>query len=196
MESLTEIRQRRQALGIPVRDLARAVNRSVATISRIERGRIRPSYELAQRIFQFLQAQEGQAAPEIVARDVMNLQLITVDGHALLSAAATMMEKRGYSQFPVAENGRITGAISETTLLRALADPQRRRLKVRDVQEPAYPQVGEEFPAELLAALLTRYAAVLVTQRGEPKGIITKMDLIRGLRHSELRRKGSPVPPP
>lgn len=191
MDSLAEIRKRRQALGITVRDLSRAVGRSVATVSRIERGRIRPSYELAQAIFRYLEAQEGEASPHLLARDVMNRDVLTIDASTSLPAAGALMEQKGYSQLPVLEGGRITGGISDTSLLRALAEPTHRKMRVRDMQEPGYPQVGEEFPADLLAALLTRYPAVLVTRRGELCGIVTKTDLIRGLRNSTLRRNPS-----
>ncbi len=189
MDTLEEIRRRRLALGIPVRELARAVGRSVATISRVERGRIRPSYELAQAIFRFLESKEGEANPHLLARDVMNPGVTTLDGGTTLAAAGALMERHGFSQIPVLDDGKITGGLSETALLKALAEPSHRRSRVRDVQEPGYPQVGEEFPADLLATLLTRYPAVLVMQRGELRGIVTKTDLIRGLRHSSLRRK-------
>ncbi len=188
MDSLEEIRRRRQALGIPVRQVARAVGRSVATISRIERGRIRPSYDLAQSIFRFLEEQEGSAAPLLVAKDVMNPQPVTVMADSPLSAAITVMERHGFSQLPVSDGVRVVGALSEATVLRALADPRNRKRKVRELKEPSYPQVGEEFPADLLATLLTRYPAVLVTREGELSGIVTKIDLIRGLRHASLRR--------
>jgi predicted transcriptional regulator len=98
------------------------------------------------------------------------------------------MEAGGFSQLPVTEGGRITGSLSESGLLRALAQPAGRRQRVREVQEPAYPQVDEEFPADLLAQVLTRYPAVLVTRRGALRGIVTKTDLIRGLRGTSMRR--------
>ncbi|MCI4348159.1 MAG: hypothetical protein L3J97_06040, partial [Thermoplasmata archaeon] len=72
--------------------------------------------------------------------------------------------------------------------LRALAQPNSRRLRERDVQENAYPLVGEDFPADLLASILTRYPAVLILSQGELRGIVTRIDLIRGLRGTSLRR--------
>jgi predicted transcriptional regulator len=195
VEDLSDIRRRRLALGIPVRELARAVGRSVATVSRIERGRIRPSYELAQGLFSYLEAREGEATPDLQARDVMNTQVVTLDENSTLGAAASLMEQKGYSQFPVVDGGRVTGSLSDVALLRALADPRRRRERVRSIQEPAYPQVGEEFPADLLASLLGRYPAVLIVERGEIRGIVTKMDLIRGLRLTTLRRRASSASP-
>ena len=195
MDKLSEIRRRRLALGIPVRELARAVGRSVATISRIERGRIRPSYELAQGLFSYLEAREGVATPDLQARDVMNAQVLTLEASSTLGAAASLMEQKGYSQFPVVDGGKVTGSLSDVALLRALADPRRRRERVRSIQEPAYPQVGEEFPADLLASLLARYPGVLIVERGEIRGIVTKMDLIRGLRLTTLRRRSPPDAP-
>lgn len=118
----------------------------------------------------------------------MKRDVTTVDGISLVGEAARVMEKGGFSQLPVVEGGRVTGAVSESSLLRALAQPNGRRVRVHDVQEEAYPQVGEDFPADLLASILTRYPAVLILNRGELRGIVTRIDLIRGLRGTPLRR--------
>ena len=189
MESLDELRKRRLSLGISLGELARAVGRSDATISRIERGQIRPSYELVQRILRHLEAAEGRLAPPLKAGDVMNRGVVVVDSGSLLTPAAQQMERGGFSQLPVLDRGRVTGSLSETALLRALAQTAGRRLRVGDVQEAAYPQVDEEFPTDLLSVILTRYPAVLVAHRGELRGIVTKTDLIRGLRGVVLRRR-------
>jgi predicted transcriptional regulator len=188
MDSLAEIRKRRTSLGLSLGELARAVGRSDATISRIERGQIRPSYELVQKILSYLEGLESHVSPPLRSGDVMKREVTTVDGVSLVGEAARVMEKGGFSQLPVVESGRVTGAVSESTLLRALAEPNGRRVRVRDVQEEAYPQVGEDFPADLLASILTRYPAVLVLNRGELRGIVTRIDLIRGLRGTPLRR--------
>jgi predicted transcriptional regulator len=196
MDTLAEIRKRRTSLGISLGELAAAVGRSDATISRIERGQIRPSYELVQKIVSYLEQRESHASPPLRARDVMKRDVITVDGVSLLGEAARAMERGGFSQLPVVETGRVTGAVSESTLLRALAQPNGRRLRVRDLQEQPYPQVGEDFPADLLAAILTRYPAVLVLAGGELRGIVTRIDLIRGLGGTSLRRAGRASGPP
>ncbi len=188
MDSLAEIRKRRISLDLSLGELARAVGRSDATISRIERGQIRPSYELVQKILSYLEELESHASPHLRSRDVMKRDVTTVDGISLVGEAARVMEKGGFSQLPVVEGGRVTGAVSESSLLRALAQPNGRRVRVHDVQEEAYPQVGEDFPADLLASILTRYPAVLILNRGELRGIVTRIDLIRGLRGTPLRR--------
>jgi predicted transcriptional regulator len=195
LDSLSEIRKRRTSLGVPLNELARAVGRSDSTLSRIERGQIRPSYEIVQRILTYLEEREGVEAPRLQAGDLMNRALVFAEGSATLASAAQAMERGAFSQVPVVENGRVTGSISETTILRALARPEGRRTRVRDVQEDAYPQVDVAFPADLLAGLLTRYPAVLVAHRGELRGILTKTDLIRGLRGNALRRPVTAPPP-
>ncbi len=189
MDTFTEIRRRRLALGVPLGDLARAVGRSDATLSRIERGQIKPSYELVQRILAYLEHQEGVAAPKLTVGDLRSRSLVTIGSAALLTEAAQRMESGGFSQLPVVDDGRAIGALSESALLRALGDPSARRTRVREVLETAYPVVDESFPAELLPPILGRYPAVLVAHRGELSGIVTKADLIRGLRGTPLRRR-------
>ena len=196
MESLAEIRRRRLGLGISLGELARAVGRSDATISRIERGQIRPSYDLVRRILEYLEAHEGVAAPHLRAREVMNSQLVTVESSTQLAQAAQLLERGGYSQLPVTEGGRLIGSLSESTVLKALAGPNGRRTRVRDVLEGLFPQVDEDCPADLLATILTRYPAAVVLRRGEPVGIVTKIDLIRGLRGTSLRRAPTSVGSP
>jgi predicted transcriptional regulator len=189
---LVEIRKRRLALGIPLGELARAVGRSDATLSRIERGQIRPSYELVQQMLAYLEAQEGVAAPRLALRDVMNRAVVAVDSASTIPVAAQRMESGGFSQLPVVDGGRVVGSVSESAVLKALAGAKPQRRRVREILEPAYPVVDEEFPADLLPSLFARYPAVLVARRGDLKGIVTKADLIRGLRGNPLRR--SPVP--
>jgi predicted transcriptional regulator len=189
MDTLTEIRRRRTALGIPLGELARAVGRSDATLSRIERGQIRPSYDLVQRILSYLEAQEGLAAPKLTVSELMSRSLTSIESSATLSTAAQRMESGGFSQLPVVDEGKVVGALSESALLRALAQPNAHRLRVRDVLETAYPVVDGTFPADLLPGLLGRYPAVVVAHRGQLEGIVTKSDLIRGLRGTPLRRK-------
>lgn len=188
MDALGEIRKRRLALGISLGELARAVGRSDATLSRIERGRIRPSYDLVQQILSYLEAQEGFATPRLTVGDLMSRSLVTIDSAATLATAARRLEGGAFSQLPVVDSGRVVGSLSESALLRALAQPTSPRSRVRDVLEAAYPVVEEGFPADLLPGLLGRYPAVLVARSGELQGIVTKADLIRGLRGTPLRR--------
>src|SRR5690242_4321850 len=104
MDQVTQIRKRRLALAMPLGELAGAVGRSDATISRIERGQIRPSYELVQKILQVLEQREGVASPGLRAADLMNPHVVAVDGTSTLAEAAQRLERHGFSQAPVLEN--------------------------------------------------------------------------------------------
>ncbi|MCI4360296.1 MAG: CBS domain-containing protein [Thermoplasmata archaeon] len=178
MDSLAQVRKRRLQLGISLGELARAVGRSDATLSRIERGQIRPSYDLVQRILAYLEQRETISAPHLTAADVMKREVVTIGAEAPLAQAALQMERGAFSQLPVVGGSRVTGSLSETALLRALGEPGGRRARVRDVQEPAYPQVDGAFPA--------------VLRHGDLVGIVTKTDLIRGLHGTPLRRTLEP----
>lgn len=191
MQTLAELRKRRLSLGISLGELARAVGRSDATVSRIERGRIRPSYDLVQKVVAYLDQREGERSPPLTAAEVRHGPLVTVGPSLFLTEAFRLMERGGFSQLPVVEDGRVLGALSESALLRALASASGRRGRVRDFLEPGYPIVDASCPAELLTGLLTRYPAVLVTERGTLAGIVTKTDLIRGLRGTPLRRESA-----
>ncbi len=190
MDALSELRKRRVALGIPLHDAARAVGRSDATISRVERGRIRASFELVQKLRDYLEHEEEARAPRLTVGDVMHTPLVTVHASDLLSAAAQTLRAHGYSQVPVVDDGRVVGSLSESVALRAIAEAPGRKLKVGTLVQPAYPIVDLAFPAELASGLLGRYPALLVARSGEPEGIVTKADLIRGLRGTSLRRSG------
>ncbi len=188
MDELTQVRKRRLALGISLGELARSVGRSDATISRIERGRIRPSYDLVQQILTVLEARETAAAPRLTVAEIMNRNLVSVESSATVATAAQRLEGGAFSQLPVVDAGRVIGSVTESGLLRALAAPGGKRARVRDVLEGTYPIVDEEFPAELLPGLFAKYPAVLIARRGVPIGIVTKADLIRGLRGQSIRR--------
>ena len=107
MDTLTEIRRRRVALGIPLGELSRAVGRSDATLSRIERGQIRPSYELVQKILGYLETQEGLATPKLTVAELRSRTLTSIESSATLSTAAQRMESGGFSQLPVIDDGRV-----------------------------------------------------------------------------------------
>lgn len=160
------------------------MNRSDATLSRIERGQIRPSYELVQRIVTYLEQKESALTTHLAAKDVMTHHVRTIEASATLEEAAQLMEHHAISQLPVVDGGRVTGSLSEAGVLRTMAQATGRRApaRVRDVQESSYPQVDLDFPTDLLADLLTRVPAVLVTHRGSLSGIITRADVIRRLR--------------
>ncbi|MEM3430798.1 MAG: CBS domain-containing protein, partial [Candidatus Bathyarchaeia archaeon] len=75
------------------------------------------------------------------------------------------------------------GSISERTVLNQILsgkDPKiLSKTPVESVMDEAFPTVDEETPITVISTLLQYSQAVLVTKRGEIKGIVTKADLLK-----------------
>ena len=81
------------------------------------------------------------------------------------------------SQMPVFYKGKVIGGISETIIIRNL-HRNLRKLKVRDIMEKPFPIVSVYDPVEIASNLLGYHPAVLVSDKGNIVGIITKSDLL------------------
>ncbi len=55
-------------------------------------------------------------------------------------------------------------------------------LTVREIMEEAFPMVDASTPVSIVSMLLRYKSAVLVTIKGEVKGIVTKADLLKIVR--------------
>ncbi len=93
------------------------------------------------------------------------------------------MHETGYSQSPVFYKSQIVGSISERTVLDQIIegkDPSKlSRQNVEEIMEEAFPCIDVETPVTVLSTLLQYSQAVMIMQKGEIKGIITKADLLK-----------------
>jgi len=93
------------------------------------------------------------------------------------------MNETGYSQLPVFDGLRAVGSITEKTVLNQILrgrDPKElSRFSVESIMDEAFPIVDEEAPVTVISALLQYSQAVLVTKKGQIKGIVTKADLLK-----------------
>ena len=93
------------------------------------------------------------------------------------------MKKYGFSQLPVLNRKQVVGSISEKTILNQILEGkflnQISKLEIREVMEESLPQVNEDAPLSLISSLLQVYPAVLISTRGDVKGIITKADFLK-----------------
>jgi predicted transcriptional regulator len=181
LPSLEEIAKRRRSLGLNQRELARLAGVSQSFVAKIEAGKINPSYGLAKALFDTLERLESKE--ELRAADVMHPDVTGIDGGAAVSEASELMRETGYSQLPVYKGGRVVGSINEGTIIGALLrvkDPlSLSETKVEEVMEESFPMVDGSTPVNLVSTLLRYTPAVLVTVKGEVKGIITKADLLK-----------------
>jgi len=178
---LEEIERRRKSLSLGQKQLAKMVGVSQSMIAKIETRRINPSYLKTKAIFDLLEGLERKI--EVKAKDVIHNEVIGVQKGDFISEAIKIMHETGYSQLPVFDKSQIVGSISERTVLDQIIegkDPSKlSRQNVEEIMEEAFPCVDVETPITVLSTLLQYSQAVMIMQKGEIKGIITKADLLK-----------------
>ena len=95
--------------------------------------------------------------------------------------ASELLKKHSISQILVIEGKRAIGSISESIILDKLASIDRKKLftmKVEDIMEESFPIVRADSPLSSIIPLLKITSAVLISEKNDVKGIITKADLI------------------
>lgn len=142
----------------------------------------------------------------MLAKDVMNKKVLTLDWCMTVAEAARFLDEKGVSGVPVTDaEGSILGVVSKSDISRASAErpagSPRWRLdpeedaedgvavrveelgdeKVERIMTPGAIALDEETPvADLARAMLDRHIhRVLITRRGKLAGIVTTMDLLK-----------------
>ncbi|HEY5605949.1 MAG TPA: CBS domain-containing protein [Thermoplasmata archaeon] len=183
LPDLEEIPRLRKALGLTQTALARLANVSQSTIVKIEKKQMNPSYDVVRRIMNSLQTEMKKQEKKALVEQIQTKKVQYVEAKMALENAANEMRHWKFSQMPVMNAGLPVGSISDkviNNLILSGRDPKDlARIRVEEVMEPAFPQVDSKAPVELAASLLRHYNAVLVTNKGEVTGIVTKSDLMK-----------------
>ena len=111
---------------------------------------------------------------------------VTVETHHRVRDAVSLLHEHRVSQLPVVsphDPATVVGAISERGLLkRAAGDPSRLDAEILEVLEPPFAAVSTEDPVrEAVELLVGDQQALLVMDRGQPAGIVTRADLLEAL---------------
>lgn len=178
---LEEIEKRRKALGLTQKELAKLVNLSQSMIAKIETGRINPSYLKVKAIFDTLDRLEKKVI--LKAKDILHEGVVGIEKSDPISKAVNLMLEKGYSQLPVFDKGQLVGSITEKTVLEQILKSndisKLSRMPVESIMESSFPCIDMEAPLEVISTLLRYSNAVLITEKGKIKGIITKADLLK-----------------
>ncbi len=181
LPKLDEIEKRRKRLSLSQKELARTVGVSQSMIAKIETGRINPSYIKTKAIFDLLESLEKKRETKV--GEIVQGKVVGVQKDDPVSKATRAMNETGYSQLPVFEAGKVVGSITEKTVLNQILagkDPKElSRISVESIMDEAFPTVDEDAPVTVISALLQYSQAVLVTKKGQIKGIVTKADLLK-----------------
>jgi cystathionine beta-synthase len=124
---------------------------------------------------------------EVTLQEIINRKrqrsLITVPPHSTVAEVLERMKAAELSQMPVAENGSISGSVTESTILHhLLQDPGVRDRPVSAIMDPPFPRVDIQAPVRDYGDLLRKPNAALLTE--DAAGvvhIVTKYDLIQVL---------------
>jgi len=182
LESLAKLRRR---LGLTQRELAKISGVSQSLISKIECGRISPSYEAVRRILQALEMVRAERDAKLLAKDICTRDVICVDVSDTLGKAVNLMRRHGISQLPVLRNGSPVGSISESSIVRKLEGIKSMNVPVGEIMDEAFPMIPEEASLNIVRQLLQEYPAVLLQKDGKITGIVTKADLFKVLESKE-----------
>jgi predicted transcriptional regulator len=178
---LNEISKKRKLMGLTQSELAKLSGVSQSLIAKLESGKIEPSYTKVKEIFETLNKIEVKN--KIKATRINYNKLVSVQDDELVSQAVLLMKKHGYSQLPVFNRKQVVGSISEKTILTQILEgkylDQISKLPIREVMDESLPQVNEDAPLSLISSLLQVYPAVLISTKGDVKGIITKADFLK-----------------
>lgn len=183
LSSGTEIRKIRKAMGLTQKNLAERSGVSQSLISRIEAGSVDPRLSTMNKILNAL-----TVLPEKrTAANAMHGPVIIVEIKDSVRRAVELMEKHGISQLPVLENGKVAGSVQEATLMRRILqcrEPEKIfNATLENVMEESFPIVSPSAEIdEILGFLSHDQAAILVMDKGQLKGVITKIDIISSVR--------------
>lgn len=183
LPQLEEIAKKRKMLGLTQKQLAKLAGVSQSLIAKLESGKINPSYDKVKAIFDAIEKLETDM--EIRVSEILHNKVVGIQKNEPVARAVKLMVEHGFSQLPVFDGDRVVGSVSEKTLMRKLSSTkdltQISHLPVECIMEESFPQVGKNAPIKLVSNLLDVYPAVLVSEKGNIVGIITKADLLKVL---------------
>jgi len=169
-EYLKKLRMER---GLSQTELAALADISQAHVAKIESGKVDPRLSTVNRILLVLSEKEREYKR---CGDIMS-RVMPVRPETPAKKVAAIMKSSGFSQAPVMDRGVQLGSISEETLLHNM-DRNLERLQAKDIMDNPFPVVDVGETIEILPSLLDAHPAVLVSEKGRIRGIITKSDLL------------------
>jgi len=126
-----------------------------------------------------VEALESFTAGEVLDSKPGLPSLIVIAPDREAETALQLMEDNAISQIPVLQDGRTVGSLNELTLVKLLHDGlDLRRKKVAEVMGLPLPQVAESTDvAEVYRYLMAGYSGVIITNDGQPRGLLARIDL-------------------
>ena len=144
---LTDIQRRRKLLGMTQNQLAKQVNISQSLLTKVERGLVVPSYEIAMEIFGILESLESN--DQLMAKDAMHAPVIALRPSDTVQKAIGLVKRHTISQFPVVEGHRLVGSVASIDLI-----SKSKNAKIGEILEEPFATVNETTPLRIDCAIL------------------------------------------
>ncbi len=153
--------------------LADLVGVSQAHISKIESERVDPRLSTVNKILQILAEGERKSC-----REVMTKRVVFVKPADKIFKISELMIKHAISQLPVIQSKRVIGTVTEESIIRNLSSTIADE-RVENIMQPPLPSVPEETSVNMIKPLLEDHPGVLIVNKGDIVGIITRSDLLK-----------------
>ncbi len=171
---IAEIRATRQKHNIKSSELARASGISPSAMSKLEKGMLKPSYELVYRVLDALDNLIAAQGTSAMISAKMTKSVISVSPIDTISKTREIMKKNDISQLPVVDNGgRIVGMVTEKSIL---DNPD--AVTCDQALEFSYAVLGPNTDLEKARQVIRNTQAILIVKEGKLAGILTKADFL------------------
>ena len=116
-------------------------------------------------------------------------KVFTVSPNDKVRDVIELMKTQGISQVPVLHEGHLVGLVNESALLSKLIESGMDSLEARveTVVSDAYEVADPDAPVGLFNHIFGQGKVIVVWERGEVRGLVTKIDVIDFLAHRRVR---------
>lgn len=115
----------------------------------------------------------------IAKRNGKNVELVSLHSKDKVKDAVEVLNTKGFSQLPVIDDGQAVGSIREARLMsNLLGNHSLLDDEVETIMEPSFPTLDERTELNIVKKYLSDSPAVLVTEYGRIKDIITRYDIL------------------
>ncbi len=120
----------------------------------------------------------------IAKRQNGSKELVYINAKDKIKKAFDVINKNGFSQIPVINDGKSVGSIREGRLMaKLIEDPDLMESNVENIMDESFPVIDEETDLISAKKYLSKSPAVLVSEYGRIIDIITRYDI---LEHSDI----------
>jgi len=184
---LAEIKSRREELGFNQKQLATLCKIRPSLLNMFEKGNANPSYNNLVTIFDVLEEESEKRIEKLItAGKICTKTLTVVNRFDYVDDVIRIMKSKGFSQVPVIDSGGCAGLVTEHSILNFIKKNGTKELskeRAKNVMEIAPPIVdwNQKITPRILEMLYDA-KCILVYDAGKIRGIITKIDAIRGVK--------------